>query len=262
VELGLPLIYVHIVLFCFWNFILTRKMPVATKEPIPAPEVFREILYRGKRATLGLLMPLIILGRIYGGITTPTEAAAIAVIYAVPVSIWLYKDMDWKSLYEVLWKAGQIAGVLMVVVLFAAMLARLMTFENVPQQVLETFLAITENPMLLLLLINAFRLVIGMFMEDVSGILIATPMLMPLVNELNLDPVQFAAIVATNLGMGLITPPTAPILYFGALIGQTKLSSMLKYTFVFLLMGYLPVVLLTTFIPELSLWLPNLILGR
>jgi C4-dicarboxylate transporter DctM subunit len=109
--------------------------------------------------------------------------------------------------------------------------------------------------------LNAFLLLIGMFMEDVSGILLAVPMLMPLVQKLGIDPVQFAAIVATNLGMGLITPPTAPILYFGAMVGETRLSSMMKPTMVFLFLAYLPVVLLTTFIPALSLTLPRLILG-
>ena len=85
---------------------------------------------------------------------------------------------------------------------------------------------------------------------------------MPIIHELGIDPVQFAAIVATNLGMGLITPPTAPILYLGALVGKTPLSSMLKPTMVFLLLAYLPVVLLTTFIPALSLTLPQLLLGH
>jgi TRAP-type C4-dicarboxylate transport system permease large subunit len=109
--------------------------------------------------------------------------------------------------------------------------------------------------------VNLFLLLIGMFMEDVSGILLATPLLMPVINELGIDPVQFAAIVGTNLGMGLITPPTAPILYFGALVGETRLSTMLAPTLVFLLLAYLPVVLLTTFVPALSLTLPRLILG-
>jgi len=99
-------------------------------------------------------------------------------------------------------------------------------------------------------------------MDDASGILLATPLLMPVINELGINPVQFAAIIATNLGMGLITPPTAPILYLGALTGKTPLSTMLKPTMVFLLFAYLPVVLLTTFIPTLSLALPQFLLSN
>ena len=112
-----------------------------------------------------------------------------------------------------------------------------------------------------MLLANLFLMLIGMFMEDVSGILLAAPMLMPVMREAGVDPVQFAAIVAVNLGMGLITPPTAPILYFGALIGKTPLGPMLKPTMVFVLFAYMPVVLLTTFIPLLSMTLPRLVLG-
>lgn len=249
-------------LFFFWNRILTRKMPIQMLPPMSVRGVGREVVQRTRRAALGLAMPLIILGCIYGGVTTPTEAAAIAVIYAIPVSVLIYRDLRWRELYRVLWVAGQISGVLLVLVFFAAMLARLLAMENVPQMVLAGFMTISENPIIILLLVNLFLLFIGMFMEDVSGILLATPMLMPVIQELGMDPVQFAAIVATNLGMGLITPPTAPILYFGALIGKTHLSAMLKPTLVFLLLAYLPVVLLTTFVPQLSLWLPQLILGR
>ena len=104
-------------------------------------------------------------------------------------------------------------------------------------------------------------LLIGMFLEDVSGILLAAPLLLPVVIEAGGHPVHFAAIIGVNLGMGLITPPTAPILYFGTLIGQTTLARVVKPTLVFVFLAYFPVVLLTTFIPALSLWLPGLITG-
>lgn len=248
--------------FCFWNRVLAARMPITESNLRTWRDQVIGIRRNGKRAAFALAMPLIILGCIYGGVTTPTEAAAIAVVYAIPISVLWYRELDWRSLYSVLWRAGQITGVLLILVFFAAMYARLLTMESVPRLLLEAFTTISENPIILLLLINLFLLVIGMLMEDVSGILLATPLLMPLVNELGIDPVHFAAIIATNLGMGLITPPTAPILYFGSLIGNTHLSTMIKPTLVFLLLAYLPVVLLTTFIPELSLALPNLILNR
>jgi TRAP-type C4-dicarboxylate transport system permease large subunit len=141
------------------------------------------------------------------------------------------------------------------------MLASVLTFEDVPQQILETLLSITDNKILLLLLVNLFLLLIGMFMEDVSGILLAAPLLLPVMNEIGVHPVHFAAIIGTNLGMGLITPPTAPILYFGTLIGGVTLPQIIKPTLVFVFLTYLPVVLLTTFIPELALWLPRLVTG-
>lgn len=248
-------------LFAVWNRVLTRNMPIVTPPPASATEVVRDVGRKGKRALLGLAMPLIILGCIYGGITTPTEAAAIAVVYAIPISIYIYKGLNWRSLADVLWRTGQTTGVLLVLVFFAAMLGRLFTMENVPQQILEGFMDISENPIALLLLANLFLMLIGMFMEDVSGILLAAPMLLPVVVHAGVDPIQFSAIVATNLGMGLITPPTAPILYFGALVGKTKLASMLKPTLVFVFFAYLPVVMITTFVPAVSMTLPRWVLG-
>jgi len=144
---------------------------------------------------------------------------------------------------------------------FAAMLGRVWTLENVPQQILETFLTVSESPIVLLLMANLFLLVVGMFMEDVSGILLAAPLLMPVMQLAEVNPIHFSAIVATNLGMGLITPPTAPILYFAALIGKVPLARMLSPTLVFVFLAYFPVVLLTTFLPELSMTLPRLALG-
>jgi len=249
-------------LFCFWNWIMTKRMPLHTEEKLPAEQWVKHIGQSGRRAGLGLLMPVIILGCIYGGITTPTEAAAIAVIYAVPVSVLIYRELGWKGLYTQLWKAGQVTGVLLILVFFASMLARMFTMQSVPQLLLVGFTSISENPIILLLMVNLFLLLIGMFMDDASGILLATPMLMPIIDKLGVDPVHFAAIVATNLGMGLITPPTAPILYLGALVGKAPLSSMLRPTMVFLLFAYLPVVLLTTFIPALSLTLPQFLMGQ
>lgn len=252
---------VLIALFGFWNRFLAGRMDVTLSEPASLGTIMSDVAAKTRRASLALLMPVVVLGFIYGGITTPTEAAAIAVVYAIPVSLLIYKDLSRKDLWEILWRSGQTTGVLLVLVFFAAMLSRLFTLQNVPQHILEGFLSVTTNKVGLLLLANLFLILIGMFMEDVSGILLAAPMLMPVMHQAGVEPVQFAAIVAVNLGMGLITPPTAPILYFGALIGKTPLGPMLKPTLVFVFLAYMPVVLLTTFIPGLSMTLPRLVLG-
>ncbi|WP_305985192.1 TRAP transporter large permease [Roseibium sp. MMSF_3544] len=250
-----------IALFSFWNMILTRKMDIQIADPQPFNIQMKTVFQRTREAGFGLAMPLIILGFIYGGITTPTEAAAVAVIYALPVAFLIYSELTFKSFYDVVWKSAQVTSVLMLVIFTANMLARVLTLEEVPQQILESMLMISENPIILLLLVNAFLLLIGMFMEDVSGILLAAPLLLPVVTEAGVHPVHFAAIIGVNLGMGLITPPTAPILYFGTLIGQTTLAKVVRPTLVFVFLAYFPVVLLTTFIPSLSLWLPSLITG-
>ncbi|WP_376870615.1 TRAP transporter large permease [Albirhodobacter sp. R86504] len=244
-----------------WNFVLTRKMPIRQPAPAPVRVIAGEVFIRTKQAAAGLMMPLIILGFIYGGITTPTEAAAVAVVYAIPVAIYVYREMGWRDMGQVLWRAGQTSGVLMIMIFFASMLGRIWTLENVPQEILEAFLRVSDNPLVLLLMANLFLMIVGMFMEDVSGILLAAPLLMPVMTQAGVDPIHFSAIIATNLGMGLITPPTAPLLYFAALIGKTNLSGMLKPALIFVFFAYLPVVMLTTFVPALSMWLPSLILG-
>ncbi|WP_375056183.1 TRAP transporter large permease [Zobellella sp. DQSA1] len=247
--------------FTLLNLFLTRKMVVIEPPRRSLRDTGTDVWLKTKRAAFGLAMPIIILGCIYGGITTPTEAAAIAVIYAIPVAVFIYRGLSFQSVADVAWKTGQIAAVLMILVFFSSMLARIWTMENVPQMVMEFMLGLSDNKILLLILINLFLLMIGMFLDDISGVLLASPMLLPVAVSLGIDPVHFGAIVGVNLGMGLITPPTAPILYFSGLIGNTTLPRMIGYTMAFILFGYLPVLLLTTFIPALSLLLPEFILG-
>ena len=248
-------------LFSGWNFALTRRMPIEQPVGVAFKEAARDVALKGRRATFGLAMPVLILATIYGGIATPTEAAAVAVAYAVVVGLLIYRDVSFRDLWHVGHRAGTTVGVVMVLVFFAVMLSRLFTMENVPHAVVEVLLSVTENKYVILLLINLFLIILGMLMDDFSGLLLATPMLMPVMQEIGVHPVHFAAIIGVNLGMGNITPPTAPLLYFGARIGEVSLDRMLKPSLVFVVFGYLPVLLLTTFIPELSLWLPRLVLG-
>lgn len=244
------------------NLFLLRGMKGLPPEAVAPPRsgYRREAARALRKGALAVGMPVIILGAIYGGVATPTEAAAIAVVYALPVSLLIYRDIGLGELWTVLWKAGQTTGVLIVLVFFASMLSRLYTMENVPQQVLDWFLSVSDDPLAIMILVNLFLLLIGMFMDDASGILLASPLLLPVVQHVGVDPVQFAAIIAVNLGMGLITPPCAPMLYFAGSVGRAHLSQMLKPTLVFICFAYLPVVLLTTYVPQLSLWLPTLLL--
>ena len=252
---------VLITLFAFWNFVLTRSMPIRQPDPAPPREIVQDVARKGKRATLALVMPILILTVIYGGFATPTEAAAVAVAYALVVGVLIYRDIKIKDLWRIGHNAGTTVGVVRVLVFFAVMLSRLFTMEGLPQQIVETLLSITDDPILILLMINLFLVILGMLMDDFSGLLLATPILIPVIHEIGVHPVHFAAIIGVNLGMGNITPPTAPLLYFGARIGRVPLQRMLKPSMVFVLGGYLPVLLLTSYLPELSLWLPRLVLG-
>lgn len=250
-----------VALLSFWNFVLTAKMPIKVLPPVAPDVARRRILHTGRRAFVGLLMPVAVLGAIYGGIATAVEAAAIAVVYAIAVGFLFYRELDFRSLVTASWKSGQVSGVLMMVVFFSSMLAMLWALEDYPTLLRDQLLGLSDDPVVILLLVNLLLIIVGMFMDDVAGILLVTPMLYPVITGIGVHPVHFGAIIAVNLGMGLITPPTAPILYFASLVGGAPFSQMLRPTLVLIFFAYLPVVLATTFIPALSLTLPRLILG-
>ena len=131
---------------------------------------------------------------------------------------------------------------------------------NLPEEILNLLMKISEQKVVLLLLINLFMILIGCLMDDMSATVLAAPMLLPVVVALGVDPIQFAAILAINLGMGLVTPPTAPLLFISGNLGNVPLYEMLKPTLMMILFAWLPTLLITTYIPEVSLFLPYLLL--
>lgn len=203
-----------------------------------------------------LLMPVIILGCIYGGITTTTEAAAIATAYAIPVGFFVYKKLTMRALRDSFVDAAKATGTIMLLTLTVQMLSRMFIDVNLPKMILNAFYSVTDNRWGILAMINLFLIVLGMLMDDTSGTLLATPILVPIIKELGFSPVHFAAIIAVNLGMGNITPPVAPLLYFSSRIIDAPLKEMLKPTAVYFFFAWLPTLLLVTFVPAVSTWLP------
>lgn len=205
-----------------------------------------------------LLMPIIILGCIYGGFTTTTEAAAIATAYAIPVGFLVYKKLTPRTLRDSFVDAAKSTGTIMLLTITVQMLSRMFIDINLPKMILNVFYSVTDNRWGILLMINLFLFVLGMLMDDTSGTLLATPILVPIIKELGFSPVHFAAILAVNLGMGNITPPVAPLLYFSSRIIKAPLKEMLKPTAVYFLFAWLPTLFLVTFVPAISTWLPAL----
>ena len=222
----------------------------------------RRFKKKGTPAIPALLMPVLILGSIYGGIATPTEAAALSVIYAVPVGIWIYKELKGKTFWSAVLEAATTTGVIMVMLYSIMLLSRIIIMENIPDVVMDFLLSISENTLVILLLVNLFIVILGMIMDDVSAVLLATPLLLPVVTGLGVDPIHFAAIIGVNLGMGLLTPPTAPLLYLGGRVGNVQIKHMLTPTLVMLLFAWIPTLLITTYVPEVALFLPKLLLGK
>jgi len=211
------------------------------------------------KATPALLMPVIILGGIYGGVFTATEAAAVAAIYAIPIGILVYKDLKVRSLYALLHESGIMVGSIMAMIFTGLMLGQIYAMLQVPKVVADLVFSLTTNKYMLLLLINIFLFFVGMVVSDTMGMLICAPLLLPLVQAIGVDPIHFAAIMGVNLAMGGLTPPYASILYFGMKVGKCEFSEIFAPVMSFIVFAYIPVIALTTLVPSLSLALPRML---
>ncbi len=249
-----------ITMLCIVNYICLRKVKNLNlgKKVDNFNLVFRS---RSIRAFPAFMMPAIILGGIYGGIMTPVEAAGVAVIYAIPVGIYIYKGLTWSRFLSTMRGAGVTVGVVMAMIFTVLIVSRFLVFEDIPSIAQEMVYSVSDNPIIILLMVNLVMILIGMLMDDISGLLLCTPLLLPIVQSVGMDPIHFAAVLGVNLGMANITPPTAPLLYLGARVTQTPVNKMIKPTLIMICFAWLPTLMLTTFIPDIALFLPELLLG-
>ena len=249
-------------IYCLINYIFLRKSDTLhVEEKISLPERSRVIAKASKEASWALLMPVIMLGGIYGGIFTPTEAAAVALVYTLPVGFLIYRGLNLQSAMTAIIRGAVSTGSIIAMIFFLFVMSRVMIMEQVPQQLSDFLIGLSDNKILILLLINLLLILIGMLVDDVSGSILASIILLPVAVDLGVHPIHFAAIVGTNLGLGNITPPCAPLLYMAGSVGQSQFNEYLKPTLRFICLGHLPVVLAVTFIPELALFLPKLLMG-
>ncbi|MCV6610422.1 MAG: TRAP transporter large permease [Amphritea sp.] len=245
--------------FAVVNLIMSRKFPLVLDDKVSFSETMKQAGNNTVVALPALLMPVIILGGIYGGIMTPTEAAAVAVIYALPVGFWIYKGLTFKSFLEAGKESATAVGAILIMVLFSLMLSQLFVMEDIPQALVESIFEVTQDKTLLLILITLFLFAIGMVVNDLTAIILTAPLLMPLMEALGVSPIQFAAIMGVTTAMGGVTPPYASILYLGARIGNVKFTEIIKPAMILLLFGYLPVVALVLVWPGLSEFIPGLL---
>ena len=216
----------------------------------------KQIGHAFKEGIWALLMPIIILGGIFGGIFTPTEAAAVAVVYALIISLTVYRDMKLSELPQVFVEAST-ATIMMMVGLSKASSYVVVT-SGLPQQLLDVFTSITSNRIVILLLLNLLFLIIGMLMEANAAIIMMTPILMPLLTAFNIDALQFGIVMSFNLCIGLVTPPVGLCLLICNQIAKTRLMKALKAMMPMLLISVI-VLMLITYIPVLTTWLPSMI---
>ncbi len=219
----------------------------------------KQICYAFKESILALLMPIIILGGIYGGIFTPTEAANVAVVYGLFVGIFIYKELSWADIPEILKKSAVSSALVMLIIATASAFGLILTREAIPAQIAEIFLSITSNPIMLLLFINIMLLIIGTFMETNAAIIIMAPIFFPVIMEMGINPVHFGVLMVANLAIGMITPPLGVNLFVACGLTKLKIEQVVKANWYYLFAS-LVVMGLITYFPEISMWLPGVLM--
>lgn len=209
-----------------------------------------------KQAIWALLAPIIILGGIYGGIFSPTEAAAVAVFYSLFVGVFVYRDLKVKEIHKVFIKSSLTSGTVLSLVVFASTFGRLLTLEQVPIKLADFLTGISDNPIVILLIINLLLLVVGMFMETIASIIILTPILLPVITALGIDPVLFGVIMTVNLAIGFCTPPLGVNLFVASGISNLSIEKISKAILPYFII-MIVLLLLITYVPSISMFLPN-----
>ena len=232
------------------------------KHNLPAHEKpnLRKIGSSVRKGIWALLMPIIILGGIFGGIFTPTEASAVAVVYSLIISLFVYKDMSFKELPQVFVEGAVSTATIMVMVGLSSASSYVITTSGLPQQLVSFFSSITNSPVVILLLLNILFLIIGMLMEANAAVVMMTPILLPLLNAFGIDLLQFGIVMSFNLCIGLVTPPVGLCLLLCNQTGETRLSHSLKAMMPMLLISII-VLFLITYVSPLTTLLPSIMAG-
>ncbi len=225
------------------------------------PEPWNIRVKKFLNATWALMTIVIVIGGIYGGIFTPTEAAAVAAVWAFFVSMFIYKDIKWSELYSVFLSAAKTSAMIMFIIANAMIFAHFLTLENVPQMITQFLINAHVGPIAFLIFVNILLFFAGDFMEPSAIIMIMVPLLLPVAVALGIDPIHFGIIITINMELGMITPPIGLNLFVTSGITGVSLKDVVIYA-----MPWASVILigliLVTYIPDISLWLPNMIYGK
>lgn len=229
-----------------------HKLPAHKRMPV------RKIGKTFVSSIWALLMPVIILGGIFGGVFTPTEAAAVAVLYALLVSLFIYKDLKFKEIPRMLVDSAVATATIMMMVGLSKASSYVIVTSGLPQMLLNLFPAITNNKIVVLLLLNILFLIIGMLMEANAAIVMMTPLLTSLLMAYQIDPLQFGIIMSFNLCIGLVTPPVGLCMLMSNQIAETSVTKTMRSMMPMLIISVI-VLMLITYVPQITTWLPSLI---
>ncbi|MGF9818324.1 TRAP transporter large permease [Brevibacillus agri] len=244
------LVAISLIIYAYW---VSKKQCWGGGEKHSAKEIWQAF----KDAILAILMPVIILGGIYGGVFTSTEAAVVAVVYGLVVGLFVYREIKWRDLGEIFNSAASMTAVIMLIIATANAFGFLMTRENIPQEIAQFMLGITDSTIITLLIINILLLILGTFMETAVTIILLTPILLPIIHTLGIDPVLFGVIMVVNSAIGMLTPPVGINLLVAGNIAKLSNTEIEKAAIPFLILLCVDLMLIT-YIPEISLFLVNL----
>ena len=232
---------------------------ISVRRSYPKGEEFqlRVLLVQLGRSFWALAAVLIVVVGVVGGIFTATESAAIAVIYSLIVSVYIYKGMTWKGVWEAMENVVDTLSIVLILIATSSVFAYYLTSLRVPELAASAIIGITDNPILIAILLNIILLVLGCIMDMAPIILIAIPILLPIATSIGLHPVQFGIIMVLNCGIGLLTPPVGAVLFIGSAVAKQPMEKVVKATLPFYVC-MLITLLLITFIPEISLGIPAL----
>ena len=234
---------------------------IAHRQNFPKGEVvpLRQALKTAVDAIWGMITVAIILGGILSGIFTPTEAGAVAVVYAFFVTMFVYRDVKWSELPKLIGRVVRTVGMVMIMIGFSIAFGYMMAIMQVPALATKFFVDISSDKYTFLLWVNVLLLLLGTFMDLAPMLLICTPIFLPVIKAFGIDPVHFGIIMILNLGIGLLTPPVGPTMVVGCAIGRVSMEAVSRSILIF----YVPMLIvlaLVTYIPALTLWLPSLVL--
>jgi tripartite ATP-independent transporter DctM subunit len=240
--------------------IMVLCLLVAYRRGYPKGEIvpLRRALGIAADGLWGLMTIVIILGGILTGVFTATESGSVACLYAFFVTMFVYRECPWRELPRLLGRVARTVGMVMIMIGFSVAFAYMMALIRLPAMATEFFLTVSDNRYVFLMLINILLLVLGTFMDLAPMLLICTPILLPVIANFGIDPVHFGMIMLLNLGIGLVTPPVGPTMVVGCAIGRVTMEAITKELWPFYI-AMVIVLMLVTYVPALSLWLPSLV---
>ncbi len=243
---------------CTYAFIVGRKNNYVIDRGDEAKMTFRQVITVIVEAIPAILMPVIILGGIYGGVFTPTEAGCVSVIYGLIVSLYIYREMTWKDLPKILVESALSTSMVVLIVAGASSFANIITREMIPNKVAAFIAGVSSSKYVFLLLVNLLLLVVGCFMDTQVSIVIIAPILLPVANALGINTIHFGIVMICNLAIGLITPPLGMNLNVASGIGHVPLTYLIKRHLLGYLIADIAALLVITYVPALSLILPGM----